>query len=315
MPRFLSFHKEGCLSVLQFVSDKPDSFEYIFGPDAIARNLIEISEINQSGIVNNICYVNHSEYFIFFTDGDVIIGAKQNRVFNTSVLLAPKSKTNIPVSCVEQGRWHYSASKFTASDFSIPSGMRAEKVKDVSDNLKSSKKYYANQGKVWSEVAKYSERFNVHSNTFDYGEIFNQRRYDLDKFLAGFQCSRGANGMAVFINNKFLSIDIFNRTDIFAKYFPKLLKGVALDAFHLPESRYQFSQQTAEDEVLSFFRKYNDLKFETFPGVGVGEEKRFETPESVGSELTYDGNMIHLSALNSPDKNNSSGINTRFRRF
>ena len=44
---------------------------------------------------------------VLFLEGEELVGAKQNRILNTSVLIAAHTKSKIPVSCVEAGRWGY----------------------------------------------------------------------------------------------------------------------------------------------------------------------------------------------------------------
>jgi hypothetical protein len=39
-------------------------------------------------------------------DGEELIGAKQNRALNLTILAPAKQVIVIPVSCVEAGRWH-----------------------------------------------------------------------------------------------------------------------------------------------------------------------------------------------------------------
>jgi hypothetical protein len=41
------------------------------------------------------------------TDGEQLVGAKQNRILNMTVLVAAETEVTIPVSCVERGRWGY----------------------------------------------------------------------------------------------------------------------------------------------------------------------------------------------------------------
>ena len=42
---------------------------------------------------------------VLLYDGEELVGAKQNRILNVTVLVAEQTGVRIPVSCVEQGRW------------------------------------------------------------------------------------------------------------------------------------------------------------------------------------------------------------------
>ena len=49
-------------------------------------------------------------------DGEELKGAKQNRILNTTILIAAGSSLDVPVSCTEQGRWSYASREFDESE-------------------------------------------------------------------------------------------------------------------------------------------------------------------------------------------------------
>ena len=55
-----------------------------------------------------------SEHVLFY-DGEELVGAKQNRILNVSVLVGARTELPIPVSCVEQGRWRHESMHFSAA--------------------------------------------------------------------------------------------------------------------------------------------------------------------------------------------------------
>ena len=57
---------------------------------------------------------------VLFLEGEELVGAKQNRILNTSVLLPARSKIKIPVSCVERGRWAYKSKHFGSEAGTLP---------------------------------------------------------------------------------------------------------------------------------------------------------------------------------------------------
>src|SRR5262245_18089586 len=78
---------------------------YLVLDDAIKTGDFRITEVSASGTVPQLRAVNETATPVFLLDGEQLIGAKQNRVLNLSVMLAAKSETEIPVACVEAGRW------------------------------------------------------------------------------------------------------------------------------------------------------------------------------------------------------------------
>lgn len=310
--KVISFRQNESLSVLQLATSFQNSFSYISSGEAIRKNLIEVKEVNESGNVNLLLVFNSSPNFVFFMDGDILAGAKQNRVLNTSVLLAPNSKTVLPVSCVEQGRWRHQSDKFSETDYSAPSKMRAEKAQRVSEGLKMNLGFTSNQGEVWDSVREFCEMHSVKSQTSSLSDVYNNKMDDFDKFTSSFELNEGANGLAVFINSRLLHIDIFNRMEIYGEYFPKLLRGDAMESFNLKKEK-DVTEAEAAYKALSFLDSFETLQFEEHPGVGVGIEKRFESKSLIGSELSYNDNIIHLTALNIHNNKGQSNA-SRIRR-
>src|SRR5690348_16225690 len=85
---------------------------YLTLTEALQQQLAIITEVSPGGQVPNIKIANVSDQLILLIDGEELIGARQNRVLNTSILLAGKSETIIPVSCTEARRWSYKSPAF-----------------------------------------------------------------------------------------------------------------------------------------------------------------------------------------------------------
>jgi hypothetical protein len=77
--------------------------------EALENGLAEITEVSDAGNVPHLTVINKSPRDIIIYDGQQLIGAKQNRIVNITVVVAANSTLPIPVSCVEQGRWRYTS--------------------------------------------------------------------------------------------------------------------------------------------------------------------------------------------------------------
>ena len=83
--------------------------------EALEQKCARVNEVSQSGSVPELKFTNDCERPVLLMDGEELVGAKQNRILNLTVL-APAGKTIIiPVSCVEAGRWQARSAEFSVA--------------------------------------------------------------------------------------------------------------------------------------------------------------------------------------------------------
>ena len=89
------------MAVIPLFSPMNGGPDYVTLQESLDAGLVTISEVDRSGSGPELKVINTSERFVLLLDGEELMGAKQNRVLNTSILLRNKSETIIPVSCTE----------------------------------------------------------------------------------------------------------------------------------------------------------------------------------------------------------------------
>lgn len=90
--------------------------------EALAKGFVEVHETDT---VSQLIIENKGRDEVFVHAGDIVKGGKQDRVVTASFVLAAKSKpTEVPVYCVEAGRWaprgREDSRKFSASAEMLP---------------------------------------------------------------------------------------------------------------------------------------------------------------------------------------------------
>src|SRR5262245_44972367 len=115
-----------------------DAPTYLLLDEALAKGVAQVTETSASGSVPELKVENRSDLPILIVDGEALVGAKQNRIVNISILVPAQSITAIPVSCVERGRWSYRRPDFGSADHVLYSKSRAQKSRHVSASLRAS---------------------------------------------------------------------------------------------------------------------------------------------------------------------------------
>ena len=267
--------------------------DYLLAAEAIEAGMLEITEVGGAGSVPELLAINRSQDKILLLDGEELVGAKQNRILNTSVLLPEKSKTTIPVSCVEQGRWRDVSENFAAGAYS-PARLRSRKSRDVSANLAVTGSARSDQGAVWEEVEQVMEDLRVESPTAAMHDAVRTRGESLTAYVYALPVPAGARGVIAVVNGDFSALDLFDRPETLARVWKRLLAGYALDAVARPEAA---SAGFPTKRAQALLEQLGRIPCRAFPSPGLGEDWRFDVGDVLGEALVVGGTCLHLSAF------------------
>ncbi|RLB12139.1 MAG: hypothetical protein DRG63_12100 [Deltaproteobacteria bacterium] len=301
------------LAMFPLLSSYRVAVEYVTLDEAIDGDLIEVAEVDEEGSVPELRVKNRHSAMVLIMDGEELVGAKQNRIVNTTILLPPKSTTVIPVSCVEQGRWHYEGRRFRSENRMLFHGLRAAKAGQVNENLRARGAYLADQGFLWEELSRKASRMKTYSPTGAMADIYEGKRGILSEYIEKFPAVSDQVGAIFMINGKVAGMDAFGRADTFEKVFSKLLDSYALDALDLYDENND--GRALKSSVTGFLKSVRSAEVHEHPSVGAGTDCRIESRSTAGFALALDGRVIHMSVFRKTINQRNNNTNSRMQRF
>jgi len=283
------------LALYPLLSTYAIGLDYLLLDEALSDNLIEVVEGSEGGSVPQLKVVNKSVKLVLILDGEELVGAKQNRIVNTTILVDRKSSLVIPVSCVEHGRWSYNTSKFNSQNRMMSSNLRAMKSEQVSYSIRSVGEFRSDQRAIWDGIAEKAARREVHSPSGAMAAIYDKERPSIDEYIKDFHLIDSQVGAIFMINGKVAGMDAFGRPDTFSKVFKKLLESYALDAIDWYEEGKEY--EALKSEVTKFRKAADAAGSEGQPGVGLGTDFRIESRRVTGFGLVLNEKVLHLSVF------------------
>ncbi len=285
------------LSILPLFDGPDREPAYISMKEGLDQNLVEITEVSEGGSVPNLKVINRAEQPVILVDGEELIGAKQNRIVNTTVLLEAKSETVIPVSCTEQGRWSYTSRSFEDSGVFMSSKARYGKNTRVAANLKARAVHDAVQSEVWKDVETLHSKSGTTSRTRAMKDAYIQRQKDMEEYIKAFPLQDNQKGLIVFLNGTVLGADYISRASAYQSLHEKLIRSHVIEA--LSEPVEVLSEADVKINGNGFLKEMIAAPEVTqHQAVGLGEDHRYEGAKASGAVLFYQETPIHLTAFN-----------------
>jgi hypothetical protein len=248
---------------------------------------------------------NRSEEPVLAIQGEELVGAKQNRTLNVSILAA-QGKTEIPVTCIEQGRWGYRSRHFASGGIEHYK-LRQAKAAMVSSSRKRMRSrprhrrvesYGADQGSVWHEVDSQIAQHSVPSPTSSMSDVYADRRVSsrLDRFDVGLKLPEATRGVVVAFGQRVVSAEIFECPAVFQKLWPRILRSYAFTAMN----QLANGQDQAEanggptlEQAETFLLEPCNVEAEPEDSVGLGQDVRWEANGFLACSLFHEGRMLH----------------------
>ena len=146
--------------------------KYLSFSEAIAKNQVQISEVNKKGLVTKLSVSNKSSDNIIILNGELVIGSqiRQDRIVDNTVLIPGYATVLINTFCGEQYRWSPKLSnKISTPESLYFSSGRANNAADTNTKL-------SKQCRIWSEISEKISDFNVKSFTNSVDQIYKKKK-------------------------------------------------------------------------------------------------------------------------------------------
>jgi hypothetical protein len=283
---------------------------YLLFEQAVTDDAVEVHEIG-AGTVPSVAATTKGQPVVIFA-GDTITGGKQNRVINISVWLPADKVTELPVTCLELGRWDPGfAARFGAgrkADYALRSMMshqvgeqRRRATESATSAAPDAQSYAADQGEVWAEIGRRETRAALHSPTAALHEVWAAEEQDARPLAGAFPCPTGATGLAVGVGGRLIALELFDHPATLAASWARLVESAVsahLDhkrtvaAGVVPADTHHYPDPGALGRLVG--RAVAAVEGALYgPSVGEGIDLRLAGPKVAGSALVRDGQVVH----------------------
>jgi hypothetical protein len=287
------------LAMVPLFGDTTRRVDYLTFGEAVRAGTCRLTEVSEGGSVPQLMLVNAGTLPVLLLDGEELLGAKQNRIVNLTILAPAMHNLAIPVSCVEMGRWQYRSREFGESPRTMYPSARAAKMAQVSSSLDRGERH-ADQGAVWSEIARKAQRMAAPSATSAMSDIFVRHGETIEEYVGGFAPQDGQLGAVFIIDRRAVGLDLFDAPATLRTYLPKLLRGYALDALDAElgrEGGLRTSLGASAALAERFLGALAGCGAQAYPAVGLGHDLRIHGDGLTGAALRVDETFVHLGAF------------------
>lgn len=275
----------------------------VFGPEPVLEyrsfaqaqaDGVVVKELGGGASVRDLLVDNPTPGAVLLFEGEEVLGAQQNRTFDVSVLVPPRSTLQVPVSCVEAGRWDGSrhGESFRPAPQSAHPELRRRKNLEAMRSLEQGMGPRADQGGTWQEVREKASRMAAHAPTEALHDVFEGHRVGLDDLTRGIEPKPNQQGALVAIGGRFVVLDRVSRPDVWRALHAPLLQGYALDALEAEEAPAPTLRR-----ANNWLDRLGAQQVQFSDGIGLGVDVRFASRRVRGAALVCGEELIQVTAF------------------
>lgn len=273
------------LTIAPILGEDSD-LEHIVLADAIKEGF-EIRE-KGSATVPTLYAVNKTGKNVLAIAGEYVVGGKQNRTLDRNIYFDKNFEGDIPVRCIQQGRWGSES-----IDLPRERVFRSAGIAPLSVSM-----FARSQGETWNAISHFLADTDVRSASSDFNEIYRHRRQEFDKFRENFeQLDKQIGNVAIISKNgvKLYVLDLFDRQEILEKHYANLVNSYTLEAGLGQNSEVKVTKK----EVKDFLDSLNSCNFSSRTPISLGEDYRI-SGKLEGNALTYENVLVYMNLFTRP---------------
>jgi hypothetical protein len=268
--------------------------DYLLLEDGIAQGKVRVTELHAGGSVPELRLENNSDLPVLLVDGEELVGAKQNRVLNLTMLAPAKQTTVIPVSCVEAGRWRMESTDLKVADHVMYSLGRGERVTQVTAAMRSNGTRKSDQGAVWRNIAAKATRLKASSPTDAMSAIYERHASSVEEFTRAFTWQEGQCGVTFAISGRILGLETFDHPEVMRRFFQKLVRSYALDAL---DATLAGNEPASVEAAYALVTQISAAQSFAEQALGIGKDVRFTGPGICGAALWAHERYVHICSF------------------
>jgi hypothetical protein len=247
---------------------------------------VRVSELTDAN-VSGLQIENSGSKHVLLLEGSLLEGGWQHRALTRSVFVRAHSAQQLPVVCVEQGRWGGGHGQALGQKLA-PARVRAA-MRGMHKRTDGVYQASADQGKVWDEIHKYQADLHCGNATASYVAMRDQ----IDREMLSLEDAKalvGQRGVIVAINGQPVALELFDHSSTLSERLDAILRGFLVDAMSLPyvETPSRRARRFADRVIHIGVTEVED-----------NNRKRNKPDAVVAAEALFNANdLLHLSALN-----------------
>lgn len=284
--------------------------------DALAAGTGRVTEVSEGGSVPVLRFTNDAPHPVLLLDGEELVGCKQNRILNLSILAPARGDIEIPVSCVEMGRWSRRSAQFSSPGRTMYAQLRASKMAQVHRSLRESGEHSADQSEIWASISAKSRRMGSRSHSEAMSGLYEHREGEIERIARELMPLPGQVGAAFALHGRLAGVEWFDAPVTLGSYLPAIVAGYALDAMDMSDDDVgdPFAERPhvagggqddaapksptpSLEDVRTLLARIAACAPERRPGVGLGEDLRIGEHGLVAAALVEAGRVVHLCAF------------------
>jgi hypothetical protein len=252
--------------------------------EAVASGKFKIAELEEGASVNTLEVRNNTDKYVVLLAGEMIRGAKQDRIISFDIVVPPRGKVGVDAFCVEAGRWTEVSKHFKYEKEIAPASVR------------SAAQGKQDQSQVWAEVSKVNAERGAVTGTDALTASYDDAAFRADvkkyeKALKGLAKDKEVVGVVVVAEGEVKAGDVFANHDLFAAVWPRLLTSYAMDAALAGE----LGKVPPASAIASYLAKLEDAERERTYADELQNRSSLSAGEMAAYALDYKGKKVHVN--------------------